>query len=47
MYAHMQACGLVNDHLVSCDRWAAVQASSPGGRARSGSRPARPRTGRP
>ncbi len=26
MYAHMQACGLVNDHLVSCPRWKAVQA---------------------
>ena len=21
MYAHMQACGLVNDHLISCFRW--------------------------
>lgn len=28
MYAHMQACGLVNDHLTSCYRWQAVQASS-------------------
>ena len=25
MYAHMQACGLVNDHLVGCPRWKAVQ----------------------
>jgi DNA-3-methyladenine glycosylase I len=25
MYAHMQACGLVNDHLTSCWRWKAVQ----------------------
>ncbi|MBL8958179.1 MAG: DNA-3-methyladenine glycosylase I [Myxococcaceae bacterium] len=25
MYAHLQACGLVNDHLVSCPRWKAVQ----------------------
>jgi DNA-3-methyladenine glycosylase I len=25
MYAHMQACGLVNDHLVSCARWKEVQ----------------------
>lgn len=25
MYAHMQACGLVNDHLVSCWRWKEVQ----------------------
>jgi len=25
MYAHMQACGLVNDHLVDCPRWRAVQ----------------------
>jgi DNA-3-methyladenine glycosylase I len=25
MYAHMQACGLVNDHLVSCWRWREVQ----------------------
>jgi len=22
VYSHMQACGLVNDHLVSCERWA-------------------------
>ena len=21
MYAHMQACGLVNDHLIACPRW--------------------------
>jgi DNA-3-methyladenine glycosylase I len=25
VYAHMQATGMVNDHLVSCYRWAAVQ----------------------
>lgn len=25
MYAHMQACGLVNDHLVTCWRWKDVQ----------------------
>ena len=25
MYAHMQACGLVNDHLVGCWRWKEVQ----------------------
>ena len=25
MYAHMQACGLVNDHLVDCWRWQEVQ----------------------
>jgi DNA-3-methyladenine glycosylase I len=25
MYAHMQACGLINDHLVDCFRWKAVQ----------------------
>ena len=25
MYAFMQATGLVNDHLVKCPRWAAVQ----------------------
>lgn len=25
VYAHMQACGLVNDHLISCFRWEEVQ----------------------
>ncbi|HUJ61589.1 MAG TPA: DNA-3-methyladenine glycosylase I [Kofleriaceae bacterium] len=25
MYAHMQACGLVNDHLTGCFRWREVQ----------------------
>ncbi len=25
MYAHMQACGLINDHLASCYRWKQVQ----------------------
>jgi DNA-3-methyladenine glycosylase I len=39
IYAHMQACGLVNDHLTSCDQWTAL-----GGRPR---RPAqRSRAGR-
>ena len=28
VYAFMQATGLVNDHLVTCPRWAAVQKSS-------------------
>jgi DNA-3-methyladenine glycosylase I len=28
MYAFMQATGLVNDHLVGCPRWAAVQSRS-------------------
>lgn len=28
MYAFMQATGLVNDHLVACPRWAAVQSGS-------------------
>lgn len=27
-YAHMQATGMVNDHLVRCPRWAAVQGLS-------------------
>lgn len=36
MYAHMQACGLVNDHLTSCWRWRDVQATARRGRARSG-----------
>ena len=26
MYAHLQACGLVNDHLVECWRWGEVKA---------------------
>jgi DNA-3-methyladenine glycosylase I len=30
MYAHLQACGLVNDHLVSCWRWREVQRSKRG-----------------
>ena len=25
IYAHMQACGMVNDHIVSCFRWKEVQ----------------------
>ena len=36
MYAHMQACGLVNDHLTSCWRWKEVQATGRRGKARSG-----------
>jgi DNA-3-methyladenine glycosylase I len=28
-YAHMQATGLVNDHLVGCPRWRAVQRGAP------------------
>jgi DNA-3-methyladenine glycosylase I len=36
MYAHMQACGLVNDHLTSCWRWQDVQTTARPGRARSG-----------
>jgi DNA-3-methyladenine glycosylase I len=28
MYAHLQACGLVNDHLVSCWRWREVRRST-------------------
>ncbi len=34
MYAHMQACGLVNDHLVSCSRYKALAT----GTKRTGSR---------
>jgi len=30
IYAFMQATGLVNDHLVACPRWAALQASAQG-----------------
>jgi len=26
MYAHMQACGLINDHTVDCPRWATLAA---------------------
>jgi DNA-3-methyladenine glycosylase I len=29
VYAHMQATGMVNDHLVTCFRWAAVGRASP------------------
>ena len=44
-YAHLQAAGLVNDHLVSCFRYAELTGSGASGRARrSGSRPA-PRAG--
>ena len=32
VYSHMQACGLVNDHLVSCSRYGSWR-GSPGGRA--------------
>jgi DNA-3-methyladenine glycosylase I len=28
-YAHMQAVGLVNDHLIGCPRWSAVQEQGP------------------
>jgi len=35
MYAHMQACGLVNDHLVGCYRYTEVQAKD---RSETGSR---------
>jgi DNA-3-methyladenine glycosylase I len=31
IYAHMQACGLVNDHLVNCWRYSAVMKPSKGG----------------
>ena len=27
-YSHLQAAGLVNDHLVSCFRWAPLSAGS-------------------
>jgi len=30
-YAFMQACGLVNDHVVDCFRWKEVQRSEPSG----------------
>jgi DNA-3-methyladenine glycosylase I len=46
MYAHLQACGLVNDHLVSCWRWrdvsqpdTALLPASRSSRARSRSAP--------
>ncbi len=32
VYSHMQACGLVNDHLVECERWAALGGRRPAGR---------------
>lgn len=35
MYAHLQACGLVNDHLVSCWRWREVQRSTSAARLRT------------
>jgi DNA-3-methyladenine glycosylase I len=38
MYAHMQACGLVNDHLLTCWRWREVQQASRRPRVRSGAR---------
>jgi DNA-3-methyladenine glycosylase I len=44
-YAHLQATGLVNDHLVKCFRYAELIGSGASGRGRrSGSRPA-PRAG--
>ncbi len=38
VYAHMQACGLVNDHLVDCPRWAELGGRRPRrpGRAQAG-----------
>ena len=33
-YAHLQAAGLVNDHLVGCFRYAELTASGPSGRGR-------------
>lgn len=38
VYAHMQACGLVNDHLVECPRWAELGGRAPRrpGRAQAG-----------
>lgn len=35
MYAHMQACGLVNDHVVTCRRWKEIQRGSSSRRRRS------------
>jgi len=37
VYSHMQACGLVNDHLVDCNRWAELGGRLP---VRAGRRPA-------
>jgi DNA-3-methyladenine glycosylase I len=34
MYAHMQAIGMVNDHLRSCFRWAELGGKKKGGRVR-------------
>jgi DNA-3-methyladenine glycosylase I len=34
VYAHMQATGMVNDHVTSCVRWRAVQNAGPGGMTR-------------
>jgi len=34
MYAYMQACGLVNDHMVSCRRWKEVQSPTLSSKAR-------------
>ncbi len=40
VYSHMQACGLVNDHLVDCDRWSALGGRlATSGRRRPGRRP--------
>ncbi len=40
VYSHMQACGLVNDHLVDCDRWSALGGRlAASGRRRPGRRP--------
>jgi len=35
VYSHMQACGLVNDHLVSCFRYRELAKLAGGGRART------------
>ena len=35
VYAHMQACGLVNDHLVDCARYAELGGGSPRGARRA------------
>ena len=38
MYAHMQACGLVNDHLVSCARYAEITGTTETAKRPSASR---------
>lgn len=46
VYAHMQATGMVNDHLVGCFRHKEVQAlaASHGGKGPAGHRPGKPRS---